>query len=171
MMRSDPNNKMIRLNVGGTRYDLSKATLEKLDKRCQGSFLKALIMYGMSEEKPDEPIFIDRNGRLFESVLDYMRTGMIYLSPSVNITALKDEFIYYGISASWDKSVVKNVVEHLDESDPTTQLKYYKPIKEIKTTIHWNYIGILKAVGWCYVAWGLTLGVGIMRQSSKPRAY
>ncbi|GAX22426.1 hypothetical protein FisN_14Hu040 [Fistulifera solaris] len=94
-MNSDPNIKMIRLNVGGTRYDLSLDTLS----RSGNSLLKTMILSNVNAGKPYDPVFIDRSGRLFEYVLEYMRTGKIYLRPTENSAAVKNELEFYGFFA------------------------------------------------------------------------
>lgn len=94
MSTRDCNSKIVRLSVGGTRYDVARDTLE----RCGGSMLAKLISGHWKEGKSDEPIFIDRNGRLFEYVLDYLRNNKFHLPPSVCRATVKEEFEYYGIA-------------------------------------------------------------------------
>ena len=101
MTTDDVKRKVVRLNVGGTRYDVSRDTLE----RCEGSMLAIFISdhwkEGNANEK--EPIFIDRNGRLFEYVLDYLRTNKVYLPSAVSRAAEQEEFKFYGIDADMSK--------------------------------------------------------------------
>eukprot|EP00295_Goniomonas_pacifica_P048899 CAMPEP_0175920340 /NCGR_PEP_ID=MMETSP0108-20121206/12876_1 /TAXON_ID=195067 ORGANISM="Goniomonas pacifica, Strain CCMP1869" /NCGR_SAMPLE_ID=MMETSP0108 /ASSEMBLY_ACC=CAM_ASM_000204 /LENGTH=224 /DNA_ID=CAMNT_0017243049 /DNA_START=9 /DNA_END=680 /DNA_ORIENTATION=+ len=51
----------------------------------------------------DGRIFIDRNGRVFEAVLDYLRTGNF--SPTVPRTQLVDELDYFGIRQTGAKDL------------------------------------------------------------------
>lgn len=129
MRFSDFKREIVRLNVGGTHYEVSRETLE----RCEGSTLAALVLEPWKEEPSDEEtssintydevvidrnspwnlynkeaffidpddktIFIDRNGQLFGYVLDYLRTNKVHLPPSVSRAAVKEEFEYYGITA------------------------------------------------------------------------
>lgn len=92
---SDCKSKTVRLNVGGTNYEVSRNTLE----RCEGSMLASLISDHWKEGNSDDdkPIFIDRNGLLFQYVLDYLRTNKIHLPSSVSQAAVNEEFAYYGI--------------------------------------------------------------------------
>jgi hypothetical protein len=99
MMSYHDKGKIVRLNVGGMRYDVSRSTLE----RCEGSMLISLISEHWKEGNSDEPIFIDRNGRLFEYVLDYLRTAKVYLPATVSPLALEEEFEFYGIEADMTK--------------------------------------------------------------------
>lgn len=99
MTISECKSKIVRLNVGGTRYDVSRDTLE----RCEGSMLASLISNHWREGITDEPIFIDRNGRIFEYILDYLRTDKVHLPSSVSPVALEEEFDFYGIDADMTK--------------------------------------------------------------------
>ncbi len=99
-MSCHDKSKIVRLNVGGTRYDVSRSTLE----RCEGSMLISLISEYWKEGNSDEPIFIDRSGRMFEYVLEYLRTAKVYLPSSViSPLALQEEFDFYGIEVDMTK--------------------------------------------------------------------
>ena len=84
---------IVRLNVGGTRYDTSRATLG----RCEGSKLANLVSDSWKEGV--DPIFIDRNGLLFQYVLDYLRSNEVHLPTTVSRAAVMKEFEYYEIDA------------------------------------------------------------------------
>lgn len=86
---------IVRLNVGGIRYDVSLDTLE----RCDGSKLMSLLSDHWRENSYDEPLFIDRNGLLFQYVLDFLRTYKLCVPPSVSQEGLNEELKYYGIDA------------------------------------------------------------------------
>jgi hypothetical protein len=63
-----------KLNVGGVRYDASRATLTKVPE----SMLAA--MFGrrvdmLQSDPEDGSIFIDRNGERFGLILDFLRDG------------------------------------------------------------------------------------------------
>ncbi len=60
--------------------------------------LASLISEDWKEGNSDEPIFIDRNGRLFEYVLDYLRNNEIHVPPSVSIAVSRKSL---SISDSW----------------------------------------------------------------------
>mmetsp|Transcript_41161 Transcript_41161/g.132491 ORF Transcript_41161/g.132491 Transcript_41161/m.132491 type:complete len:938 (-) Transcript_41161:202-3015(-) len=67
-VRSTASKQRIELNVGGQRYTTSRATLES----CPNSHLARLI-----EEEPEEDgvYFLDRDGRLFSFILNFLRDG------------------------------------------------------------------------------------------------
>lgn len=87
--------KSIYLDVGGTKYRASSDTLE----RCKSTMLSSLVS-GDEGKTAEDAVFIDRNGRLFEYVLDYVRTNKVYLPTTVSRAAVKDEFEYYGIAVN-----------------------------------------------------------------------
>lgn len=66
---------MVTLNVGGEKYVTSVDTLT----RVKGSFFTALFseQWTLERHPVDESIFIDRNGKIFPYVLEYLRTGML----------------------------------------------------------------------------------------------
>lgn len=105
MTTKETKRKVVQLDVGGTLYKVAHSTLE----RCKGSMLASLVSDHWKEGNADsnEPIFIDRNGLLFQYVLDYLRTRKILVPPSVSRAAVKEEFQYYGIDADMSKVIEK----------------------------------------------------------------
>ena len=121
-MRNDCS-KIVRFNVGGTLYDVSYDTL----KRCKDSSVLAMsarLVSGKWEEANDDkkpffidceknPFFVDRNGLLFQYVLDFLRTNKLCFPPTVSPAAMKEEFEYYGIDV--DMSKVNNEKDDCQE--------------------------------------------------------
>ncbi|GAX22427.1 hypothetical protein FisN_14Hu041 [Fistulifera solaris] len=100
----------VPLDVGGTFYRVARDTIEH-----HGDSMLSRIVSTHSNENGAENapiIFIEGNGRLFEYVLDYMRTGKVYLPPSVTRAAMKKEFDSYGIPADMNKVVEKHGNEY-----------------------------------------------------------
>lgn len=97
MMKGDDENEIVQLDVGGIKYEIARDTLA----RCEGSLLARLISHDLKEGSPgdNKPVFIDRDGRLFGYVLDYLQTNKVFLPRSVSLIALEKEFKYYGIDA------------------------------------------------------------------------
>lgn len=110
MTSHESKRKMIQLDVGGTLYKVSRQTLE----RCEGSMLASLISDHWKEGNADinDPIFIDRNGLLFQFVIDYLRAGEIHLPITVSLEAVKNEFDFYGIDADVSKVITKHGVKY-----------------------------------------------------------
>ncbi|OII76936.1 potassium channel tetramerization domain-containing protein [Cryptosporidium andersoni] len=68
------NEKRIRVNVGGVIYETTKETLAS-------SYGGASYFSICLSENNKEEIFVDRNGQLFQYILDYLRTGSIVSIP------------------------------------------------------------------------------------------
>ena len=71
-----PGNQKVKLNVGGRLFQTTVETLTKYsgDKL---TYFKALFsrQWQLEKDPNDESIFIDRDGDLFEYILQYLRTG------------------------------------------------------------------------------------------------
>ena len=67
----EPAGGVVKLNIGGHKYITSASTLVKED-----NFFAGLLSGRFPSPKVgDQYYFIDRNGRYFEPILDYLRTG------------------------------------------------------------------------------------------------
>ncbi|GAX25732.1 hypothetical protein FisN_14Lh052 [Fistulifera solaris] len=95
MEMAENENNCISVDVGGTMYEISWDTLA----RCEGSKLANLITEQWKGAAIDGSILIDRDGELFEYVLDYLQTNTVFLPRAVTRIALEKEFKYYGIEA------------------------------------------------------------------------
>ena len=87
----------IKLNVGGVLYQTTKDTLTK-----DPDSMLASMFSGRHPLKPDENgyHFIDRDGKLFEYILKFLRDDKIYLKniPDVILECILDEAHYYCLS-------------------------------------------------------------------------
>ncbi|KAL1114807.1 hypothetical protein AAG570_007631 [Ranatra chinensis] len=100
---------IIHLNVGGTRFSTSRQTLSWIPD----SFFTALLSGRISSLKDETgAIFIDRDPKLFTTILNYLRTRDIDLS-NCDICPLRHEAEFYGIAP-----LVKRLVlcEDLEQS-------------------------------------------------------
>lgn len=81
----------VKLNVGGTKYETTKLTLES-----QESFLSSLVSGRHEVETDDGYIFIDRDGEPFRDILNFLRTKTL-LVPDDGKTRerLIEELDYY----------------------------------------------------------------------------
>jgi hypothetical protein len=87
----------VRLDVGGHRYTTALATLTSIPE----SFLARMFSgdYSMSADEEDGSYFVDRDGRHFHCILNYLRDPSAYELPS-DLLLLKDllkETEYFGI--------------------------------------------------------------------------
>ncbi|OEU16206.1 hypothetical protein FRACYDRAFT_238795 [Fragilariopsis cylindrus CCMP1102] len=83
---------MVRLNVGGQRYDVPKSLFDLYPS----SMLSRLVSKEWGHDD-DNIIFIDRNGYRFQYVLDFMRDQEVNLPMTESIEATKRELEYYGL--------------------------------------------------------------------------
>ena len=64
-----PRSSIVRLNVGGQMFQTTRETL------CGSAFFRSLLEHGLDGDKdPEGNIFVDRSGKLFEEILDSLRT-------------------------------------------------------------------------------------------------
>eukprot|EP00957_Ditylum_brightwellii_P127897 9752977-Ditylum_brightwellii.AAC.1 len=113
---------ILELNVGGRVFVTTRATL------CaeQGSMLATMFDPDSSFASPKElrgAIFIDRDPRSFEFILDYLRRGCRLVSkiPDYLVDYLKDDADYFGLVAL--KQVCANYQPHKKE-EGTKKMNY-----------------------------------------------
>ncbi|KAI9255509.1 BTB/POZ protein [Sporodiniella umbellata] len=82
-----------KLNVGGTSFRTFKSTLSS-----SGFFSSLLVRDDLVLNEQGE-VFVDRNGALFEPILDFLRTDQITVTDSVHCLRLKKEAEFYAIPA------------------------------------------------------------------------
>ena len=88
---------IIKLNVGGKRFLTRYRTLIQSDS--QDNFFKALLSGRFPIEKDEKDyIFIDRNGKYFEPLLDFLRSGELNCPSELSMKRLIQEANYYGIN-------------------------------------------------------------------------
>lgn len=99
---------VISLNVGGTIYTASLATLTRYSK----SMLAAMFSGRMPlETDTNGNYFIDRDGKLFRYVLNFLRSGQLHLPKGfAEIEQLKQEVDFYQL---------KDMVAHLNKVSST----------------------------------------------------
>ena len=73
--------EIIKLNIGGTIFVTTFGTLTKKSK-----YFSALLTTPMQVDRDSEGnIFIDREGRLFDPILYFMRQGVWRVSPDLEM--------------------------------------------------------------------------------------
>ena len=71
----------VTLDVGGTRYKVSRATLTHNFPRSHMLSCRFSGLYPPAEKEKGDIFFIDRNGKVFERVLEYLRNGSAAILP------------------------------------------------------------------------------------------
>ena len=76
------SSSIVKLNVGGRKFYTTKSTLCTAGQ----NFFSALLSGRFNSEiDPNGFTVIDRNGDLFAPLLDFLRTGNLYIPPSLCI--------------------------------------------------------------------------------------
>jgi len=124
--------ELIKLDVGGYRY---KTTLATLQSR-RGSMLER--MFGGTELSPslldeDGFYFIDRNGRIFEYILDFLR-GFQYppsTLPESDIELLQTEADFYGLEELRDWAGRRLITHQEEKKDEQLESLPLSTLKQI----------------------------------------
>jgi hypothetical protein len=69
--RMEVESGVVKLNIGGKRFATTVSTLTQHGD----NFFSGLLSGRVPSTKVNDHYFIDRNGRYFEPILDYLRTG------------------------------------------------------------------------------------------------
>lgn len=97
---SNRADRIVKLNVGGVRYETRVSSLLSIPNTLLSNMFGDANAALLTEQ---DEYFFDRNGRLFEYVLDMYRNGGNLILPSVDDDAVESErimqeFRYWGIS-------------------------------------------------------------------------
>eukprot|EP01119_Soliformovum_irregulare_P020417 TRINITY_DN6602_c0_g3_i1.p1 TRINITY_DN6602_c0_g3~~TRINITY_DN6602_c0_g3_i1.p1 ORF type:complete len:294 (-),score=39.98 TRINITY_DN6602_c0_g3_i1:102-929(-) len=113
--------EIVRLNIGGKRFYTTRSTL--LSHNPEENFFSALLS-GRFEVPKDEKgfYFIDRNGRYFEPILDYLRTSIWNPPEDLNHKALLEETRFYGIEPEDYTTVTDSSLE--EKINSTSMYKF-----------------------------------------------
>lgn len=92
---TSPSPSLITLNIGGTLYTTTNTTL--CNPTAGDTFFTSLLSGRFkSTLDKDGNFFIDRNGKYFKYVLEYLRTGKWRVPPKVKMQ-VRDEAAFYGV--------------------------------------------------------------------------
>ncbi|KAI8062303.1 uncharacterized protein B0P05DRAFT_556483 [Gilbertella persicaria] len=93
------NEDIIKLNMGGSHFCISKETLK------QGTFFKNLLEKGNKEEE----IHIDPSPELFEEILGFLRSCEILMDDKTDLLEPRQEAIFYGF-----QDMIKSIDHAID---------------------------------------------------------
>lgn len=91
----DTNKSVITLNVGGRKFQTLRTTLMKHEN---SYFAKLFQGHTQAYFDNESNYFIDRNGDLFDYILEWMRTGVLEVPQIVSVERLKREMAFYELS-------------------------------------------------------------------------
>ena len=124
----------VKLNVGGTIYEVSRSLLERYpDTMLAKSFPKRCQEDSIVETSMPE-IFIERDGYLFRHVLSYLRDGRVVLPLTASREGLMLELQYYGLYGVEKENIDDSLIRGLQSADGYLDMvqSLKKQIKENK---------------------------------------
>lgn len=114
-MESEDESQVVDLNVGGYMYSTTWKTI----KSETDNFLVDIIKSNSNSKDTNKRIFIDRDGKLFRFILEYLRNNSIILPDNFKEKAsLRREAKYFRLT---------NMINLLDSEDEITALKISTP--------------------------------------------
>lgn len=94
---SSSSSKIIKLNIGGVLFCTTSSTLLGRGENFFTALLSGRFAASMDE---NGAYFIDRNGRTFEPLLDYLRTGTLIIPPTIPMESVLIEASFFLIDIS-----------------------------------------------------------------------
>jgi hypothetical protein len=120
--------KVIRLNVGGSHYEVSRFLMEMYPE----TMLARLVSDEWSGEN-DQEVFIDRNGLRFQYVLDYMRDQKTTLAMNINKESILTELDYFGFIDVPPESIDEKISNTQAQGHiEATQIEFAKRVKRMQ---------------------------------------
>lgn len=89
----EDENRVIQFDVGGRVFRCKASVISKYP----GKRLFQIVDGGCDRFLDTDTFFIDRSARNFETILDWYRTGRVFLAPGVNMEALEEDATYFGV--------------------------------------------------------------------------
>jgi BTB/POZ domain len=135
-MSSSKTTDTVQLNVGGTKYTVSKALFEQYP-----TTMLARLVSDTWHKDPAKEIFIDRDGNTFSHVLGYMRNLMVSLSlKQASKETVQRELAYFGFenvpdAAIQDSSSAVEVAEYLSAKRKGINERYRAKLGEIRSEV------------------------------------
>ncbi|CAI0384693.1 unnamed protein product [Linum tenue] len=93
-MTKDPSSSIVRLNIGGKKFS---TTVDTLTNREPQSMLAAMFSgrHTLCQDSDSGQIFVDRDGKHFRHVLNWLRDGVVPTLSDVEYSELMREAEYY----------------------------------------------------------------------------
>eukprot|EP01084_Bolivina_argentea_P203046 346827_1 len=98
--------EIIKLNVGGIKFSTTKSTL------LQFGFFRGLLSGNFLQNQDDGCYFVDRDGKMFEYLLNYARCGYVSI-PAKYISIIDMEAKFYQIHLNLKKFLEKKKLPQL----------------------------------------------------------
>ena len=115
------SSETVTFDVGGKMYKVSRSLLGQHPET-----VLAKLVDDKWLDDPSKAVFIDRNGIVFEYVLDYLRYGSVELPPNIMMSTVTRELDYYGID------IVEDTIKQDSPADELHRLKKVVANAELK---------------------------------------
>ncbi|KAI3894262.1 hypothetical protein MKW92_041934 [Papaver armeniacum] len=117
---SSPHPSLVRLNIGGKKFS---TTIDTLTQREPDSMLAAMFSgrHTLSQDSEKGPVFVDRDGKHFRHILNWLRDGVIPVLKDSEYLELLREAEYYQLLGLVE-GINKVSSWRRDEDDPKENL-------------------------------------------------
>ncbi|KAL7745982.1 putative ATPase [Sorochytrium milnesiophthora] len=130
----DTKADIIPLNIGGTQFEVRRGTL--LWPKSSSNFFK-LLLDGDNTVKLDKTgsIFIDRSPRVFDVVLQYLRTTKVIIPPTVAEAEVREEAEYFGLSDAMFPPPEALPPPVTEVKEPEPEPKYKSVVENVRVAL------------------------------------
>ena len=121
-------NKLIKFNVGGVKCQTTWATISMRGENFLTMLVRHVLLSKQMTSTVDEEgcFFIDRNGKLFEVILDYLRTGDLFVPAGLEAKNVEREFQFYQIALPVPTNLCVPLLQNLmNESEPMKEAEKF----------------------------------------------
>lgn len=113
--KSEPDERIV-LNVGGVRFETWLSTIMKYPDTLLARMFSEQNRQMLVRDQNKE-YFIDRNGRYFEPILEFYRTGDLLVPPTLSAEIVQKEVDYFQLSVQIPKKLErKKMFEYMQLS-------------------------------------------------------
>ena len=120
----DGKTKVVKFNVGGTRYEVARSLLE-----AHPDTMLTRMASDQWHDDPEAEIFIERDGEHFKYCLSYLRDKKVLLPITIRKEAVLEDLKYYNIEVENENVVEYDAQEKIDLCS-RAMLKGYQGLKE-----------------------------------------
>src|SRR3990167_2775140 len=127
MTKMTGNCNIVKLNIGGIIY---QTTTQTLTQRGLNFFTALFEVSFPSTIDENGAYFIDRNGKLFEPLLDYLRSGKLFIPKNISRAAILEEAAFYSIelpeSEKWEGDNVEYCILEISAKYMTQKKIFFR---------------------------------------------
>ena len=117
--------KVVKFNVGGTRYEVARSLLESYPE----TMLARMASEDWHDDSKGDEIFIERDGERFKYCLDFLRDGKVLLPITTRKEALLEDLQYYNIEHQYNNVIEYGAQEKVGVCTEV-MFKAYKDLRE-----------------------------------------